>query len=304
MAEYINNQPAQDTYVGAFTLGPDAKAKSATVTVSGNPALMQFAVGVQGDLRWLDDREFDAPAGPNIINSFKVSNIRGIRFRNAIAGQPALILCTLSSDQDDDPILESGLLSAGSIGANGLVSSAVIIPNVALGSFPPASPQDGQLVSLILPSTFDPVGGKNIRWECEYDATNAVWHVRGVDLYAEVQTAESTATGVYTALATAGPSISLPRPGDYIVTVGSFINPAAAGNLTANMSYDIGGTGAVDADSVEWQSSGGGVGSSMTRSREKTAIAASTTLTSKYKAGGAGATFAFRYMRVTPLRIT
>jgi hypothetical protein len=84
---------------------------------------MQFAVGHYGRWRWTEEREWDAPAGPDIINAFRVSNIIGVRFRNAIAGQRARIICNLTSPDGEDPVFESGLLSAGSIASNGLASS-------------------------------------------------------------------------------------------------------------------------------------------------------------------------------------
>ena len=137
MAEYINNELAFDKYTDAFELGPMWDAKSAAITVSANPAKMQFATGSgPGHWRWIDEREWDAPAGPNIINAFRVSNILGVRFRNAIAGQRAQIICTLSSDSGDDPVFESGLLSAGSIANNGSVTPPSIVGLLDTVRFP------------------------------------------------------------------------------------------------------------------------------------------------------------------------
>lgn len=103
MADYINNVAAADGYTTACTLGPDFQAKVAVITVANNPALLQFAVGRLGSWHWTDEREFFS-----IPQSFKVGNIIGVRFRNAVAGQVARILATLSGG-DDDPVFESGL---------------------------------------------------------------------------------------------------------------------------------------------------------------------------------------------------
>jgi hypothetical protein len=128
VAEYINNELAHDTYQPDMELGPImADDTAATITVSDNPALMQFLVGKGGNVHWTDEREWAAPAGASIINSFRVSNIKGVRFRNAIAGLRARIICTLASADDADPIFEAGLLSAGAIASTGAVSATAAI---------------------------------------------------------------------------------------------------------------------------------------------------------------------------------
>jgi len=73
----------------------------------------------------------------------------------------------------------------------------------------------------------------------------------------------------------------------------------------SRMSYDIGGTGAVDSDAI-WTAQSGGVSGgegSVSRLRRKTAIAAATTLTAKYKTGVAGTlTASNRVLSVVPVR--
>jgi hypothetical protein len=177
---------------------------------------------------------------------------------------------------------------------------------VVLASFPPAGPIDGQQAILELPSTYDPVGGKKIRWAFAFNSGDAVWDfIGGPALYAEVQTSEGTASTVYAALTTAGPSIVLPRPGDYTVVHGAAMS-ASANGLVGYMSYDIGATGAVDADAA---SAGVGSATAVTiaaaRAREKAGLTA-VTLTAKYKGANqpGTATFASRWLKVTPVRIT
>jgi hypothetical protein len=77
---------------------------------------------------------------------------------------------------------------------------------------------------------------------------------------------------------------------------------AGFSGASALMSYDIGGTGAIDADAVEVDSSvaGNGDSSSMAQVRALTAV----TLASKYRVTTANAgTFGRRWLKVTPIRI-
>ncbi len=295
MADYINNVAAGDNYTDACTIGPNYDAKTVVITIANNSALMQFAVGRVGNWRWTDEREFFS-----IPQSFKVAGVLGVKIRNANAGQVARVLATLTGD--DDIQFESGLPFTGTLAANGGVSSAVVVPTVALAAFPPANPVDGQLVSLVLPTTYDPVGGKSIRWLCEYDAANALWHVRGPELYAEVSTSEAVnALAAYGDLATVGPSITLPRPGDYVIGHGAWITSLGSG---LEMAYAIGGNAAQDVDDI--QAVTGNAQSENRNSgrwREKTGLAA-VTITAKYKSGAGNGTARDRWLAVRPLRIT
>ena len=298
MADYINNVAAGDQYTDACTIGPNYDAKTAVITIANNSALMQFAVGRLGNWRWTDEREFFS-----IPQSFKVGNVIGVKIRNANAGQVARVLATLSGD--DDIEFESGLPFTGTLGANGSISSNVIIPTTPLASFPPANPTDGQLVSLILPSTFDPVGGKSIRWLCEYDASLAMWHVKGPPLYAEVLTSESAVLGAYGDLATIGPSLTLPRGGDYLIDVGSFAGSFSGSG--AFMAYAIGGGAPSDNDSATHQENDGANASFSSTSRgprPHTGLAASAVVTAKYKTGAANLPFARRWLEISAERIT
>jgi len=118
-------------------------------------------------------------------------------------------------------------------------------------------------------------------------------------LFAEVTTEETTTNISYAALATAGPSITIPAAGDYIVEIG-FGGMGSAIGIGVAMSYDIGGTGAVDADRVYFETQ---VASQRlphaSRARQKTLVAV--TLTAKYKVTSGTGTFRDRWMRVTRL---
>lgn len=143
----------------------------------------------------------------------------------------------------------------------------------------------------------------------EVDAANGVlWHLRyvqaestfkwrylgGSALHSEVADANATTSTSYVGLAVAGPSIALPRSGDYDVETG-FQGTDGAGR----MSYDIGGVGATDADGCR-----GRWPESPTRTQRKAGLGAVTLLAKyKFESESAQGGFTMRRMRVTPVRI-
>lgn len=150
-------------------------------------------------------------------------------------------------------------------------------------------------------------------WRLKYLPTLSVTYpwlfIGGPPLYAEVTATQTTTSTTYVALATAGPSVTLPRAGDYDIAIGARISQNAE-TRAALMSYDIGATGASDADAIDYfggdsyDGANGTVTAPLTRERRKTGLTA-VTLTSKYRAGGSGGTASFsgRWMRVTPIRL-
>lgn len=68
---------------------------------------------------------------------------------------------------------------------------ATLIPIVNLAAWPPSAPQDGQVSYLNLPATYDPLGGKELRWLCVYDAALAMWQVAGPPLHNRIETVEA-----------------------------------------------------------------------------------------------------------------
>jgi hypothetical protein len=147
-----------------------------------------------------------------------------------------------------------------------------------------------------------------ILWHLVYESTETTYKWRflgGPDLISEVMTLEPTASTTYAALTTGGPTIAVPRAGDYDVTISALAQCTSSGN-GGSMSYDIGGTGAVDADSA-FTANPGTVNSGnflTTRHRRKAAIAAATTLTAKYKTPAGTCSFQNRYMAVRPVRLS
>jgi len=164
----------------------------------------------------------------------------------------------------------------------------------------PGAPTDGQETILV-----DSTTAPTYSWLLRYNSTLAKWEfIGGRPAFAEVATSETTSSATYTALATAGPSIVLPVAGDYLVAIGAKSQPSTT-STTARMSYDIGGTGAVDVDAYEasWGTAGDPPLVNGTFQRVKTGLSA-VTLTAKYRNSTATtATFAKRWMSVYPVKL-
>lgn len=80
----------------------------------------------------------------------------------------------------------------------------------------PASPVDGQEAVLV-----DSLTAPTYQWRFRYNAGSAStfkWEfVGGAPAYAAVETSETTASGTAVDLATVGPTITVPRAGDYLL---------------------------------------------------------------------------------------
>lgn len=140
-------------------------------------------------------------------------------------------------------------------------------------------------------------------WHFKYDPTSGKWDFAGgPPLTARVDTSETTASAAYVALTTVGPSITVPFAGDYLIEVFSEQLHSAAAQVMLH-SYDIGGTGAADADAAIASSPAANMPFTVPKPRLKTGLAASTALVSKYRTTAATATFRFREMRVLPVRV-
>lgn len=171
----------------------------------------------------------------------------------------------------------------------------------------------GRAILAALPT--DPAIGQEIRfqsaamaglaipivWGLVFDGTKWLF-TGGNPRYDEVNTGgENVSSTTYTDLTTVGPQITLPLAGDYDVEIGGSMRSNVDGDLSF-MSYQIGGTGATDADSVQTSSVRQ---NHLTHPRRKTGLAA-VSLVAKYKATGSGppvGRFYDRWMRVTPVRL-
>lgn len=185
------------------------------------------------------------------------------------------------------------VLTAASGEATGLKWALPLVP---LSLTTPGSPVNGQEFILT-----DSLTAPTYYWLLKYNSTTTKWHfIGGPPIFSEVVASENTTSNSYAALATAGPSITLPYGGDYIITWGADIS---TGNATdaAFMSYDIGGTGAVDLDAVNTTNVGY---ISASRTKKKTGLTA-VGLTAKYKTtNSTSATFQNRFISAVPIRIS
>ena len=181
----------------------------------------------------------------------------------------------------------------------------------------PTAPSDG--MEVYFQSTTTGTGGGSTTME----GAGVVWHLRYREAGASgkkweviaaprigdsigngtIATGESTASTTYTALTTAGPVVTLPLAGDYEVTLG-FTGYNGNTSAVSSMSYDIGVTGAVDADAVQVGQSNAAANAyaAATKTRLKTGLTA-VTLTSKYKASAGTSAFWNRYLVVRPTRV-
>lgn len=174
----------------------------------------------------------------------------------------------------------------------------------------PGSPVDGD-EAILVDSTTNP----SYQWRFRYNGSSTSsykWeYVGGTPGYAIVTAVgagggESTASDTYTALTTAGPTFTIPRAGDYQISIGF---TGGNGNSTCNalMSFDIGATGAVDADKCNATYSASTTSfPSVYRTISKTGMSASTTLTAKYRRDGSAGTGYFwnRWISVVPVRVS
>ncbi len=133
------------------------------------------------------------------------------------------------------------------------------------------------------------------------------WEAVGTNVVTDEQagTATTTSTTYPGALATgtAGPRITVPLAGDYIVTIGSYAYNANNGG-GAYMSYSIGATGAVDGDALlVYAGAANTIASSSQSTRKKTALTSGVELLSRYRVLAGTATYERRFMCLQPVRV-
>lgn len=199
----------------------------------------------------------------------------------------------------DAQVLANSAITAPAFGLRGDPSGFPDMPCSAL----PTVAYDGMRVSFIADAS------NGVEWALKYKSAEPTYKWRflgGPPLYAEVATNESTASATYAALATPGPSVVVPRSGDYVVDHGYWAQGTGSITGESYMSYDIGGTGAVDADAVIAGVSAGGTlaEASGMRRRVKSGLVAAATLTGKYRVPGAATmNFGNRWLSIIPRRV-
>lgn len=176
-------------------------------------------------------------------------------------------------------------------------------PTVTYATTPPGSPANGDIWYCV-----DATTNSTFSWAFRYNSANSTYKwefIGGSPGLAETTTSETTNSASYTNLSggATGPSFTVPRAGDYMIETG--FNSDTSAGIIQTMSYDIGGTGAVDADYVR-----AGLDtttsnrSSVSRIHKQSALAASTALVAKYKVSSSTGTFTNRFIRVTPIRVS
>jgi hypothetical protein len=205
-------------------------------------------------------------------------------------------------------LTQDGATTGQVLAWNGSIWAPASAAGASLVTSLPGSPTDGQEVILV-----DSLSNPTYSWHLCYIAakpSNKWVFIGGSTLYAEVTTSQSTSSTSYTDLATAGPSITLPYAGIYIVSNGFYGAPRENdNNVEQFMSYAIGASAAVDADACQMgtpSQTGGPYGhnNNTSRTRQKTISSDSTTLTSKYRVSGtATLSFSNRWLSAIPVAI-
>jgi hypothetical protein len=177
--------------------------------------------------------------------------------------------------------------------------------SVARGTTLPVSPADDEEYILV-DSTTAPTYAWRFRYDTAVSGSNKWEFVGGAPAFDLVATAESTTSTSYTNLSTTGPSIVVPRAGEYLIAHGAFIDKTGGTLGTGYMSYAIGATAAAEADRITMETGDAGTtpSASLTRTNLKT-FAASDDIVAKYKVTSGPDTFAYseRWMTILPVRV-
>lgn len=229
----------------------------------------------------------------------------------------AAIQAILNGDLRDDnlsPLAAIGLskLAQGGAGSGmGLVwSGSAWIPASRSGvqrvTALPATPADGDEVYYEIDAT------NGIYWHFRYRAASGSAHkwefVGGAPLYAEVDTIETTGSAAFMDIATVGPSITVPRAGEYCLAYGAamFYSSGGPGLAHMNAAPRMGSIAPSDIDSLRSKASQAETKlDSLSRTRIKTA-AAGDVVKLQYRTDGAGVTanFGYRWLSILPIRIS
>ncbi len=153
----------------------------------------------------------------------------------------------------------------------------------------------------------DPTNGAI--WEFKYASASAStykWQFSGgAPMYSTVATDESSASTTYVDLATVGPSVTVPRAGDYMVRWGAtcYNNANNANPYTA---VKRGAAATSDSDAATFAYSSTSVttpGVSIAREVLMTGLSASDVLKLQYRVAAATGHWVNRFISVTPVRI-
>jgi hypothetical protein len=194
-------------------------------------------------------------------------------------------------------------VSSASAARLGVIEAGIALAGVTgTSSTPPGSPVDGMIWRL------PAVSASGIYWWFQYDssqATNKWVFMGGAAMRHEIVTLETTASTAFVDLTTVGPTLTVPRAGDYMLEFGV----GGASNNTATDGWSVapklGAAATVDADSFVGTNPTGASTVSANGSRKMVkALAASDVVKIQYRAlTGGTASFEKRFLFITPVRI-
>jgi len=174
---------------------------------------------------------------------------------------------------------------------------------VTYGTTLPASPVDGQ-ETILVDSTTNP----SYYWRLRYNAgsTGPKWEFIGGIPGAgnQITAQESITSGTFADLTTVGPSFTLPRAGDYLISWGAQIQASTAGTI-GRMGLSFGGAAPAGSDVVYvFNNNTSQTEVGVSRSWRYLALAAGV-VKAQYSGSAAGAAyFSNRWLNVTPIRIS
>lgn len=275
--------------VSEFTVPPNLEG--GYFQVQGNAARIELVYGRYGAQEKLP--ALTLPTGSYSVGKPPINKpLVGIRAQNAVAGLGATFGGYFWTP-NDPAISYIGTPSSTVVGS-------VVIPRLTVAEFVAiVSPTDQQVVIVIADATTD------VEWMFQFDSSSGRWRfVGGPPLEAEVETSETTAAVAYGNLATIGPTVNIPITGTYLISHGCWHSSSAASQNSIFMSYDIGGTGAVDADSVTSLGLSAVNSSFNNVARTKKKAVGVVALVAKYKVGGGTQGFGKRWLSALPVFVT
>lgn len=200
-------------------------------------------------------------------------------------------------------------VSSGSGSRFTVMEDGIALAGVAgTSSTPPASPVDGMIWRLPADSS------NGVYWFFQYDssqATNKWVFMGGPPMFAAVNTDQTTGSLTYVDLGTVGPSITIPRSGDYIIELGFGMAPTGSNftDVTMLMAAKLGGAATSDANAVGLSTGSTAAQGlpSATRKLAPVALTAADVVKAQYRIAASSGTstthFVNRHLFVTPVRI-
>jgi hypothetical protein len=251
---------------------------SRTTWSNGTPIDPPRMNNIEDELVLLDGR----PVTPTVVNG---------KWLKGVGGVPVW------SDITSADITDKG--SAGGVATLGSTGQVTAGQRATVSATPPGSPIDGD--EWILP--VDTTNG--VMWRFRYRAASGStykWEfIGGSPLNSDVGASVNSTSTTYADLAgSTGPTVTVPRGGDYDVMWGVYMynSTVGIGNLA---SPSWAGAVLLDSDAIIGQ---GQTPVSASRLIRRTGMTASDVIKIQYRVGGGTGTFANRWLRVTPYRVS